>query len=342
MKREIQHIIVLLIILISLFFINEYYPTNEVKSFEHHGNGTLYIHNDYIYIADMGGMVIFEIIKTDRLTELCYYKTPRNTHKVITHDNIAYVLEAPYGNQKDGLYLMNITDPSNPTEISNLSTPGVDIILSLNTKFLYIISRDIAHHYNWNGSLTVINLSEPTQPFQEVRIEIEAFPQDVIINNNKLFIAAPPNGLIIYDIANQSQPIELDGISIEDDIYEMKLYNDIIYAITEFGKIYSIDTLGNDILSIFEIPKSSTPLSVSIYNDLLFISQNDNGGIVRIFNISNPNQIRYLGFNIIDFTIFDIEVVDNYVYLMTNYYIIIYSWKEYLNKEVIIPKKNTF
>lgn len=135
---------------------------------------------------------------------------------------------------------------------------------------------------------------------------------DLVIDNNKAFIAAGNNGIMLIDISNPAEPQLVDRISDIGDIKFLFKENQKIYAVQsselENNKIYQLKNNNSKltITKIYDIPQTlNLKISnITIKNSLLFVSTVQHG--IRILNLSTgnflniSNELSYLSINSVD------------------------------------------
>jgi len=98
-----------------------------------------------------------------------------------------------------GLRIIDISNPSNPSEIGFFST---------NNTYDLAISDSFAYLANDSDGLRIIDISDPTTPTEVGIIITDGLVKSVVVNNNYAYIADGWFGLTIVDVSDPTNPIK--------------------------------------------------------------------------------------------------------------------------------------
>lgn len=226
---------------------------------------------------------------------------PQIIQGVFVLGSFAYVV---VGNS--GLRLVDITDPTKPSEISFYDTPG--------NAFDIFVANGFAYVADGERGLRVINVADPTTPYEVGFYDTPGDAYDIQLTGSFAFIADGESGLRIVNIANPTTPIEVAYYNTSGEA-------DGVYVLENL--VYLADGIGG--LRIINIANPAVPIEVGFYDtpgraqDVVVISQiafvSDEYHGIRAVNVMNPIMPKEIGFY--DTPGYSVEayVVGNMLYL---------------------------
>jgi hypothetical protein len=197
--------------------------------------------------------------------------------------NIAYCAVS-----KDGIDIIDISDPANPTKISNCDTPGDARAL--------VVSEGYAYVADSGGGLQIIDVSDQENPAVVGALSTLNWTLDVAVSGNYAYIA---DGVMkVVDISTPEAP-KIVAESIDyGSVHTVHLHGDLAFAM-------AIDFYLDDIFMIFDISNPLEPdlkgyvyqgdyydfwylSSVAVSGDYAYIASGSGFHIVDISSPSNP------------------------------------------------------
>jgi len=130
-----------------------------------------------------------------------------NLHLVgdIPTDNLAYQIVADGGiacvEDGDGIHFIDISDPSNPSEISVWQTQHSVYDMALSEDRLYVST--------WNAELIILDVSLPDAPSELGRISTSDNVLDLAVYGDHLFLYINQRQMALADISIPSEPLLL-------------------------------------------------------------------------------------------------------------------------------------
>lgn len=243
---------------------------------------------NYVLVADRsrGILRILDITDDQNITETSSLNVGYELVKVKQRDKYAYCID-----QNEGLYIVDISDVTNPT-ITSSSQLGSR----------YDDKRDITFYENYalvgaeSDGIYVIDISDPANPVNAGKLHQNLDVFSVNVYGKTLHVGGGNDGYYIYDLQNTPNSFTLIG-SYEggDKFQDIKVMGDYAYAAAD-----------HDYFLIFDISDQSNPVKVGYYqlNDaaeklevdshFAYIANDDEG--LTILNISNPNNPTLAGF----------------------------------------------
>ena len=195
-------------------------------------------------------------------------------YDVAVHGSIAYIASSR------GLKIVDISNPINPAEKSNLSgfsAAGVRVCGNL----AYVAA------YN-NGGLKIINVSNATNPILEGNVSGFS-AQKLILRDNFVYIAAS-EGLKIIDASNTTALTligSLEGFEAKDIV----LNGDTAYIAAFYDqglKVVNISNVANPILRVSLTGFTAYGIAMNSNNNLVYIAAATQG--LKIFDVSNSTN----------------------------------------------------
>lgn len=248
----------------------------------------------------------------------------------------------------DGIFLVNISDPLHPTEISGISTTNaldvkvdgftlyvadgisgvkiIDITYPHNPQILASLDESYQAHSldvvgdfvfvaTLDDGLRVINVTNPTTPFTEATLDTGATFTGVQTSGNFAFLTDWVGNFDVVNITVPKSPILLSSTGTSGHAFK-----------TVVDGSYAYVSLASDGVEVFNITNPSQPVSVYSFDtpgnatellksgQNLYISDGYNGGL-RILNVQNPthpvteNYLRTAG------TTTGVALSDNFVFV---------------------------
>jgi len=197
---------------------------------------------------------------------------------------------SPEDDESSNLYIINISDPSDPEIISNyqlLSSYFSDLReMEFNDNFLYLMAK-------WE--LKILDISDPRNP-REVFNYRASNLGDFVIRNDKMFLSSRLSSLTMFDISDPAEP---------DSIWTNRFGN---YG----GRQKCNLELSGDYLYLEGGSNSMVLLDISNPDTVEVVGRADFGEFEGIIDIQSDNNLVYVTFDqcvfILRNTLIDLEV----------------------------------
>jgi hypothetical protein len=176
------------------------YNPFEAGSYPAPGNATeLAIAGDYAYVAEYysphnRGLHIVNISDPANLIEVGFYETTDEINDLAVQGSYAYLLDW------QGLSVVDVTNPSNPFQVSSLALPDSGFI-AIQGSYAYVTRF-------WGDTLHIIDISEPGAPFMAASVEQPGYSGCVVMQGAYAYIAGS-QGLFVLDINDPLHPFEV-------------------------------------------------------------------------------------------------------------------------------------
>jgi len=202
------------------------------------------------------------------------------------------VLYALLGEQEGGLWVVDVSDPASPREITLLSTEDdMALDLALSGNYACIATPPMGH-------FLIIDISDPVNPHQVGRLELTGEHLKVsgqrIEYAGSLLYVVDRDGLAVIDVSSPSSPQEVGFYANPDWVGEP----------TEIGSSGLMDLLA---------PPGSF-LDVAASGQHAFIASSNSG--LRVLDVSNPASPREVAQLDTPGSAIRVLVSDNLVYLL--------------------------
>ena len=292
----------------------------------------LFKSGDYLYVANRDkGLGIFYTRNPSDLIKVGSFPVLGDAEDVHVEGKYAYVV----GTADCGMYILDISDPSLPTEISHNGQCGYSIYVSGNYAYLgtgdfiimdisdptnpvaiswlqghlsewidvgeVYVKGDYAYLGGWGQGLYVVNISDPS----DLVVESKLYPTDwmwaVCGHDNFVYTVACGVGLAILDISDPSHPIEM-GSCLADyvsDISGLFVLGNNAYIADSYRGLITVDIQEPSAptkLSLF--PTTGFVNNVFVSGDHAYIANGD----FSIVNVSDPSNPLTVG---------SIDILDN-------------------------------
>ena len=153
-------------------------------------------------------------------------------------------------------------------------------------------------HPSNDGALTIVNLTDKTNPTQEGNITWGGLHVEgayYVDSDDVCYVADYENDVLrSVNVANKANPVELDNIATGDKPHGVWANNTIACVVTYGGnelKVYNVETPSSMVLKDTISSGIGNPAQVTVLEslDLCFVS--NLGGSFNIFDISDPTNI---------------------------------------------------
>jgi ABC-type Fe3+ transport system permease subunit len=237
-------------------------------------------------------------------------------HSIVLQDDIAFVSE-----RRDGIEILNISDPTNIVEIRQyFEEYGNFLDLEIKDDLLFVTSE-----YTGITIFNISNVQEEFHPisslFGKIPVQSSSSKPFFAISDDLAFLDVDRKGFYIIDISDPYNLEVLSNVSIEVNANNIKVKDGLVYLIgSNLGiNVYNISNPYSPELLIqydrdsFPVIGSFSPFDIGFKGDFAFVGL-DNG--IAIFDITNPLNFGYLN-HTTGFRVEMVQVSGNYAYMLT-------------------------
>jgi hypothetical protein len=218
---------------------------------------------------------------------------------------------------QDGVWLVIIQDPDNPTVLGSCDTPGYATKawpVASSLKGLYVYAVD-------GQSLQIINADIPFQLSIAGEFHSQSIPflYDEAIDLNYAYFACGDSGLQIFNVADPLLPVARGRLNIAGGarkiyLYKRTMFSLFAYILNTTSDIYIVDVSdrGNPALvGSFEVGQS--PGAVYVDGNFAYVAYRDG---LKVIDISDPAVPVQVAFHLDLNQIGTIKVSGAYIYIV--------------------------
>ncbi len=261
--------------------------------------GKMIIEGDYLYVLG-NGMDVFDIsdpLNPVNIGHVALYIQPS---RFAIDGDYAYVTSYNY----DWFRVVDISDPSDPIEISNLEIDeayAVDIL----GNYAFVASA--------RSGLVVVDISNPNEPYIATNLDTLDEALDIKIKDNYAYIADNLSGLVIIDISAPTEPVLTYGLH---PFRPGRVYALGNYALCSEGSGLSIvDVSVKTEPEVAFYDKSIKASAIVVRGDYAYIA----GKVFSVFDITDIENPVLLDSTDVGYWSINIVIDDNYAYLASRY-----------------------
>ena len=224
------------------------------------------------------------------------------TDDVFVLGNYAFV-SAHYG----GLYIFNVTDPSNPTLLSNYTTN--DYVTAT------YVSGDVAYIADGNSGIMALNVSNPRNPYYLDHYDDFGIFCDIEVVGDYAYVASYGDDFRVIDVSNPTNLVSVGHISASGWGLGVAVDGDYAFLAAEGAGIHVIDISDptNPILTD-SLDLNGYAKDVYIHGNYAYLACNGHG--LEIVDIADPTNIYEVAFvEDSGYYYHDVVVDGNYAYV---------------------------
>lgn len=184
-----------------------------------------------------------------------------------------------------GLYIIDISDPTEPSVIGFYDSPGFSENVYIEGNYAYIADG--------SEGLTVVDISNLDSPREVGSLTTLGYAFDVTVANHMAYVAAAGAGLKVIDVHYPTGPIEVGEFDTPGYAFGIALSNEIIYIADGWEGISIIDVRNPEIpikVGSYKTPGWAFDVYVSGYT--AYVADSLKGmRILDVSSLSNPKEI---------------------------------------------------
>jgi hypothetical protein len=260
-------------------------PRNPVVLGEFLGPGSIYggvaVSGDYAYITDdYKGIRVIDISDPTATREVARCDTIGGTMNVFVHGQYAYT-----GNETGSICVLDVSNPQDPQLVGQCGILAPAERLVLQDSLLCVAGQ---------MSVPIVNVADPTRPFQVGVYENPGFAYSVAIADSWMYVAGAWEGMQIVSISDPANPVCVGRFPCPAD------------DVAVVGQCALVAAGGDGLLVVdvsvpqspIEIGHCATPSSVrkvAVSWPFAYVVCDSRG--LRIVDISDPTNPREVGYH---------------------------------------------
>ncbi len=268
--------------------------------FEHYGQ--IEVVNNVAYIRGSASIWILDITDIAHISEI-YEITELSSSSIEDIEvsgNYLYLIGL-----NSGLQIMDITVPSNPILINNITQYIRLTSITVEGNYIYLTSEE--------GNFTILDCSNPSSVFEVGYIDA-GYPWTSTISGEFAFIGTRTTGLSVLNISDPSNLVETAIYTSVEWIQDIEVMDNYAYLSSDAQGMHILDitnATSNQGFTIIEnataiIPSFDSAYGIDVHSGIAYVAGQRSG--LTILNVSDPNQINRLTIIDLGDSVMDVEV----------------------------------
>ncbi len=272
------------------------------------------VHDEYAYILSNGdGMLVVDIQDRANPVALEIWDDASYLLHALWHEGLLLVVD-----EYDGLYILDPSDPTDLTTLSNVPVLGYELNNVAAQNNLVVLAED--------GLLRVIDISVPSAPVLRGTLDMSDDPEGMCfdpLDDTLLYVAVIGGGVIVVDLGNPDDPMLVGAESWADaSAYDVECSDGYLYIADYDNGLVVCQANGATDPSFLGMHAFGNgygyPLEVEVGNGYAFLSGDYAGGVAfDITNPANPTETALFG---LDSYVYNIDLCGDYLYLTVEGY----------------------
>jgi len=200
---------------------------------------SLALSGKFLFVGTAEGLLVLDVGVPGSPAKVATLNLPTSTMAV--SGNLLFV-----GTTDHRLVVFNVSNPTAPSQIAQLSLPDFPVNLRVVGNLLFIADN--------KAGLLTFGISMPSSPMLLSQYQPSSALEDVAIDGNLALLAAADGGLVIADISNPAKPllvsqVRLDALNCFNDCYgpvavSVSVHDGLAYvgsANTVYARVFGFD-----------------------------------------------------------------------------------------------------
>ena len=274
-----------------------------------HTNGTatsIDMQEDLIYVTggEGTGFLVIDIEEPEDPQVVGWNSTQNSVNSVDIEGNYAYLTE-----QRDGLVILDITDPMNPMFVSRFDTSDAQMVM---------VSGDFAYIADDHSNLVIINVTDRSDPTLEGKYDPSGGDTSrIFIHEDTAYVELTGRGLQVVDITDRTDPKKITKIDASPNKC-MAVNGNLLYLGLEYKGIEIYDTANlSDISYVGNFNESYKTTELIYHEDIIYLASGTNGFfLIDVNDPEHPQQICKYNAN---YYASSVLVLDELAYVASGY-----------------------
>ncbi len=224
----------------------------------------------------------------------------------VVQDNKAYL-----ANGADGLFILDITNKANPVKLGEVDLPSTSLDIKIQGTYAYLPV--------YTGGIRVVDITNPTAP-SEVSgfITTTSDANGVAISGNLLYVAVHHAGLDVYNISTPSSPVFVSNVDLDGYARKVEISGNYAYVACDLGGLQIVNISDPTNMSrVVWLDGNTRYYGLTLDGSYVYVTGRSgmNEYIMRIYDISDPENPIAVGFYNLGNTGQDVFVSGDYAYV---------------------------
>jgi len=213
------------------------------------------------YVADYDNGLVIVNIKNLQLEG--HLDVTGLTTRVSVFGQYAYV-----GRGSGGVWVIDVSDPTNPTQISVLSTPG--------SSYDVFAGGGLAYVACFSEGLKIYDISNPSAPDSIGAYDTPGNAIGLSVLGDYAYVADDPEGLRVIDVSDPTAPTEVDFLKPGGNAWDVALAHGLVYVADGTSGLMVIDADICDLDHVLHVPSEypniQTALDYACVDDTVLVT----------------------------------------------------------------------
>lgn len=186
-----------------------------------------------------------------------------------------------------GLFVINVSDPTEPIEVGSHSTRGYAQAIALEGDLVYVANRI--------DGLTILDVSDPMRPVEVGSLDTAGSAWDVRVSDGLVFVADSQAGLQIADVTRAGRPSSIGSHPTSASARGVFVDGGVAFVAMGDAGLELVDVSVPSAPSRLSVVKTFGEASdVVVSNDTAYVAAGYGG--VRILDVGEPETPEEIGF----------------------------------------------
>jgi hypothetical protein len=258
-------------------------PTNPVHLGDHYTAGfdrSAVVAGDHLYVAgDVNGLYVFDITNPDSLVRVDQLNVHNARHVAISA-HYAYLAD-----MEAGFRVLDVENPSSPTVVRTVDTPGTAVGVHVDGNHLYVA--------DWDEGMHVYDVSDPANPVLEHSYNTPGGCGKIDVAGEHVFVADGEEGFLVLNVCDQVGPTAVGSYDTPGTAINLAVAGHYAYVADVAEGLHIIDIADPftpTLVATYDTPGEIH--DVVIVGNYAFIANHWDGlTVVDVGDPTNPTQL---------------------------------------------------
>lgn len=255
----------------------------------------LALEGDLLYDAIDIGLLVVDISDISEMRESAFFPCGARSTRVVAKDSLVFVTS-----ENAGLWIVDVSQPTAPIAIANVSTRGWAADIVVEDGFAYVANNPNSPDDTSRG-LWIIDIANPSRPeiVSHYRGKATRWGETISFSLTKrgdyVFMTTPSDQGVkdtvveLIDVSNPSVPVSLGVYASEISPYNTAVKDSILYIASMYAGIRLVRWLSSGDFS--EVLGIAIPSQQVLVRDNIAIA---GAARVYVFDVSNPMEPMFI------------------------------------------------